>query len=208
MSFMEVNGNALIAGDMDAGDGTFAGTFAADNIGAVQSINIRDGAVTATTFFNLSSEQTDFTFYIDPPDTATAIELIIPIRFRYRYSGYEAVEVPIDFIRTRSDINFYLYRNDQLISHSVYDIVTFSDKGKNYTDTAAFNVEYEMGVFHAFLPLSSTSVQKFRLFGQPISVNKKVTRKIGDWGNVTSDVTMHFTPYLVSGVACHFHFGK
>lgn len=54
---VEMNGDATIRGTIGGSIGTFSGKFSADTINAVESINIRDGAVSTYYIFSTKNEE-------------------------------------------------------------------------------------------------------------------------------------------------------
>ena len=73
---------AVIRGHMVAGSGTFSGTFASDNVNAVQEINLKDGCVSSWYHFTVS-DKTDFTFVVPGSPWAMFHEIIIPAELCY-----------------------------------------------------------------------------------------------------------------------------
>lgn len=59
---VEMNGDATIRGTIGGSIGTFSGKFSADTINAVESINIRDGAVSTYYIFSTKNEEVNGNF--------------------------------------------------------------------------------------------------------------------------------------------------
>jgi len=70
---------AVIRGRMVAASGTFSGTFSADVIDAVDTINIRNGAVSAHYGFGFAKGSQTATFTIPAQPHASVVDVIVPI---------------------------------------------------------------------------------------------------------------------------------
>lgn len=63
--YIEINDtDSIIRGTMAGVDGTFSGTFSSNNIDAVSSINVRDGAVSSYYHFHFDKGINDFSFTV------------------------------------------------------------------------------------------------------------------------------------------------
>jgi hypothetical protein len=71
--------NAVIRGQMVAATGTFSGEFTADNVDAVQALNVRNGAVSAYYGFGGFGGAKDFSFSIPGQPFAQVADVIIPL---------------------------------------------------------------------------------------------------------------------------------
>lgn len=73
---------AKLRGVMVAGKGTFSGSFTADSVDAIDSINIRDGAVSASYAFQNArvkgKAMLDMSFTIPAQPLAPLVEMIVP----------------------------------------------------------------------------------------------------------------------------------
>ncbi len=76
--------DAIIRGRMVAASGTFSGTFSADNVEAVQEINIRNGAASSYYGFSFPGGSTDISFSIDPQPHTNIADVIVPCSIRIR----------------------------------------------------------------------------------------------------------------------------
>ena len=71
--------NAVIRGQMVAATGTFSGEFTADNVDAVQALNVRNGAVSAYYGFGGFGGAKDFSFSVPGQPFAQVADVIIPL---------------------------------------------------------------------------------------------------------------------------------
>lgn len=71
--------HSLFRGIMAGANGTFSGTFDATNVNVVQSINIRDGAVSAYYGFAFSNGSPSITFTVPRQPFAQVVEIIAPV---------------------------------------------------------------------------------------------------------------------------------
>lgn len=77
---IEINdANAVVRGWMAAATGTFSGTFSATNVNAVDTINIRDGAVSAYYAFTAVG-QSDVTITVPAQGSDYVPTLIVPMK--------------------------------------------------------------------------------------------------------------------------------
>jgi hypothetical protein len=64
---------------MVAGNGTFSGTFSAQNINAISHVNVRDGAVSAYIGFNFPQGSTSAAFAVPGQVDASVADITIPL---------------------------------------------------------------------------------------------------------------------------------
>lgn len=81
--------DAIIRGRMVAASGTFSGTFSADNVEAVQEINIRNGAASAYYGFSFPGGSTDISFSIDPQPHTNIADLVVPCSIIFYGRSYK-----------------------------------------------------------------------------------------------------------------------
>lgn len=94
--YIEINDTkSKIRGMMAGVDGTFSGTFAALNANAVESINIRDGAVNAFYGFNFPRGSTEVSFTVPHQPYARVAEIILPIEVYEEGNNGGSAEVAI-----------------------------------------------------------------------------------------------------------------
>lgn len=72
--------NAVFRGRMVAATGTFSGTFASDNVEAVQELNIRDGAVSGYYGFDFASLTKTVEFTLPAQPFVQVADIIAPMR--------------------------------------------------------------------------------------------------------------------------------
>lgn len=97
--------DAIIRGRMVGASGTFSGTFSADNVEAVQELNIRNGAASAYYGFTFAGGSQDISFSLPAQPYSNIADLIVPCS--------------IVFNGASSSVNGYgvlrLYKNGALI---------------------------------------------------------------------------------------------
>ena len=78
--FAEFNdATSKLRGIMVAGNGTFSGTFSADNINALSHINVRDGAVSVYLGFSFPSSVRTAAFAVPAQEHTSIADISIPI---------------------------------------------------------------------------------------------------------------------------------
>lgn len=113
---------AVIRGRMVAASGTFSGTFAADVIDAVDTINIRNGAVSAYYGFGFAAGSQDATFTIPAQPHASVVDIIAPImvesfgKSAYRTNMEGRAEVYRDGVLVARDI-VYIPTDTEMATH-------------------------------------------------------------------------------------------
>ena len=70
---------SVIRGRLVAATGTFSGTFSADVVDAVDTINIRDGAISAYYGFSFASGSQTASFSIPAQEYASIVDVVVPI---------------------------------------------------------------------------------------------------------------------------------
>ncbi|WP_062269500.1 hypothetical protein [Endozoicomonas arenosclerae] len=157
---IEINdGNAIIRGDMDAGQGTFSGAFSADNIDAVRSINIKDGAVISTTFIGGGANSNDFTFYVSLPVFANMVELVIPVKLVPDL--WSALNNTAITLGVNPEPYFNIYLNDGLAATARFNVGVYDfnlDSSNNY-------YTHDLTCIHLLYPVSGGGTLKVRLQG-------------------------------------------
>ena len=78
--YIEINDtDSIIRGTMAGVNGTFSGTFSSNNIDAVSSVNVRDGAVSAYYHFHFDKSSSDFSFTILKQPFTSIVDIVIPV---------------------------------------------------------------------------------------------------------------------------------
>lgn len=101
------DGDAVIRGRIAGSDGTFSGSFDAANIDAIESINVRDGAVSAYYNFEFPNKSMKAVFQIPAQKYTQIADIIIPIRM----SAFGTV-------KANEAGKIDLYKNGVLLSHA------------------------------------------------------------------------------------------
>ena len=101
------DGDAVIRGRIAGVDGTFSGSFDAANIDAIESINVRDGAVSAYYNFEFPNKSMKAVFQIPGQKYTQIADIIIPIRMSAlgNIEAWQAAKID-------------LYKNGVLLSHA------------------------------------------------------------------------------------------
>ena len=101
------DGDAVIRGRIAGSDGTFSGSFDAANIDAIESINVRDGAVSAYYNFMFPNKSMKAVFQIPAQKYTQIADIIIPIRMS-----------ALGIIEPWQAAKIDLYKNGVLLSHA------------------------------------------------------------------------------------------
>lgn len=101
------DGDAVIRGRIAGSDGTFSGSFDAANIDAIESINVRDGAVSAYYNFEFPNKSMKAVFQIPEQKYTQIADIIIPIRMS-----------ALGIIEPWQAAKIDLYKNGVLLSHA------------------------------------------------------------------------------------------
>ncbi len=99
--------DAVIRGRIAGSDGTFSGSFDAANIDAIESINVRNGAVSAYYNFEFPNKSMKAVFQIPGQKYTQIADIIIPIRMSAlgNIEPWQAAKID-------------LYKNGVLLSHA------------------------------------------------------------------------------------------
>ena len=101
------DGDAVIRGRIAGVDGTFSGSFDAANIDAIESINVRDGAVSAYYNFEFPNKSMKAVFQIPAQKYTQIADIIMPIRMS-----------ALGIIEPWQAAKIDLYKNGVLLSHA------------------------------------------------------------------------------------------
>lgn len=78
--YIEINDtDSIIRGTMAGVNGTFSGTFSSNNIDAVSSVNVRDGAVSAYYHFHFVKGSSDVSFTVLKQPFTSIVDIVIPV---------------------------------------------------------------------------------------------------------------------------------
>lgn len=112
----QFNTNCWIRGRMVAMTGTFTGTFKADEVDVVSSLNIRNGSVSSYIQYSRKRDPAtedkirNLEWVIDAQPYASVIDITIPIHLRMLCSWFQSHSPMTCYV--------YIYRNDQLVASS------------------------------------------------------------------------------------------
>lgn len=101
--YIEINDtNSSIRGTMAGVDGTFSGTFSSNNIDAISSVNVRDGAVSAYYHFHFAKNSSDVSFTVLKQPFTSIVDIVIPVSIEEagegnpnRISGYKPATISV-----------------------------------------------------------------------------------------------------------------
>ena len=135
--YIEINDtNSSIRGTMAGVDGTFSGTFSSNNIDAVSSVNVRDGAVSSYYHFHFAKNSSDVSFTVLKQPFTSIVDIVIPVSIEESgegspnaewhfqdtpvHDGYKPTIVTVyknGALFSRKEMNpnsgsFYIYRSD------------------------------------------------------------------------------------------------
>ena len=119
--YIEINDtDSIIRGTMAGVNGTFSGTFSSNNIDAVSSVNVRDGAVSAYYHFHFDESISDFSFTILKQPFTSIVDIVIPVLLEEVGEGdpngpWHGTRTPVyhGYIPTTVTV----YKNGDLFSH-------------------------------------------------------------------------------------------
>lgn len=78
--YIEINDtDSIIRGTMAGVNGTFSGTFDSNNIDAISSINVRDGAVSSYYHFHFAKNSSDVSFTVLKQPFTSIVDIVIPV---------------------------------------------------------------------------------------------------------------------------------
>ena len=157
------DGDAVIRGRIAGSDGTFSGSFDAANIDAIESINVRDGAVSAYYNFMFPDGSMKAVFKIPVQKYTQIADIIIPIRMSAL--GYTN---PIHAAKID------LYKNGVLLSHAevYFDGWTSKGGGKAQNNDILHRLEYLQVV--RFVDFDVTDVASYEIIFTNSSILKKI----------------------------------
>lgn len=157
------DGDAVIRGRIAGSDGTFSGSFDAANIDAIESINVRDGAVSAYYNFMFPDGSMKAVFKIPVQKYTQIADIIIPIRMSALGYTYPIHAAKID-----------LYKNGVLLSHAeiYFDGWTSKSGGKAQNNDTLHRLEYLQVV--RFVDFDVTDVASYEIIFTNSSILKKI----------------------------------
>lgn len=157
------DGDAVIRGHIAGSDGTFSGSFDAANIDAIESINVRDGAVSAYYNFMFPDGSMKAVFKIPVQKYTQIADIIIPIRMSALGYTYPIHAAKID-----------LYKNGVLLSHAEIYFDGWTSKGGGKAETVILHrLEYLQVV--RFVDFDVTDVASYEIIFTNSSILKKST---------------------------------
>lgn len=156
------DGNAVIRGRIAGANGTFSGSFDAANINAIESINVRNGAVSAYYNFMFPDGSMKAVFKIPVQNYTQIADIIIPIRMSAL--GYTS---PIHAAKID------LYKNGVLLSHAeiYFDGWTSEGGGREERNEILHRLEYLQVV--RFVDFDVTNVASYEIIFTNSSILKK-----------------------------------
>lgn len=133
----QFNTNCWIRGRMVGMTGTFTGTFKADEVNVVSSLNIRNGSVSSYIQFSRKRDPVtedkirSLEWVIDAQPYASVIDITVPIHLRMLCSWFQSHSPMTVYVK--------IYRNDQLVASSgITDyVIEFDDFAQGFNQMSS-----------------------------------------------------------------------